>query len=832
MVSVLLCWSLLIGNQAVFAEEGDAGQDAAQKEEITKEVQKTDDNTAAAAAKESKDEDTVAEVSDTSDTIEPKTEKEESAPAASEEQAAEEPAAVQESNEQPKKSAKRAVQNDVITKIEALLSDGSGPVGDISQWQVFRLNAKFALPNGQVHAGDTTTITLPEKLRFDQTAGFDITDEDGNVVARATINGPNKTINIVYTDFVENHSDITGKFHVYVKVDRDKVDEAEDIPLNIDVNGNVVYGGDVHFIGIPTPTAHMITKGGWQLASDDHRTITFNINVNTSGNEIKDAKIEDFMKNEGVSIVPSSLQILKGTWAAVHGDWEITNSTDITSQCEVTWGEGNKSYVISLGDIAADEGIRIRYNAVTEYDMVDGEVIRNDATLTGTEIRNYNASANATFYEAGGSAEGYVYSIRLHKEDEDGNSLAGAVFEVTRQASGQVVGRITTGSDGYAEVKGLLKDTYEIREITAPTGFVPLQEPLVVGPSDFGSDRVAPVTAVNKMDKISIPVEKTWVGTPADSVKITLTADGNKKEEVELTANGDWKHTFRDLPKYDPADGHEITYDVQEEDLEGYTSGRSGTAEDGFTFTNTISGKVSVPVTKVWEGPSQSSVTIDLLADGNKVDSVELSSDNNWQHTFRDLEKYDNGKEIEYTISEPEVNNYKTEITGNAQDGYTVTNVNTETTSVDVTKKWVGNQADAIVVRLFADGEEVDSATITDGTDWKHSFRDLPVYNKDGSKIEYTITEDGLDGYDTEITGDAEKGYVVTNTEQTTPEEPTPPEESLNKKTSKTSKASKNSSNPDTGDTNNLLASMAALLVSVGLLTALLLHRRKMSKTE
>jgi uncharacterized surface anchored protein len=111
--------------------------------------------------------------------------------------------------------------------------------------------------------------------------------------------------------------------------------------------------------------------------------------------------------------------------------------------------------------------------------MVDGEVIRNDATLTGTEIRNYNASANATFYEAGGSAEGYVYSIRLHKEDEDGNSLAGAVFEVTRQASGQVVGRITTGSDGYAEVKGLLKDTYEIREITAPTGFVPLQERVI-----------------------------------------------------------------------------------------------------------------------------------------------------------------------------------------------------------------------------------------------------------------------------------------------------------------------------------------------------------------
>ena len=61
------------------------------------------------------------------------------------------------------------MQNSVITSLEALLKDGSGPVGDVDQWQVFRLNAEFKLPDLMVHEGDTTVITLPEKLKFNQT---------------------------------------------------------------------------------------------------------------------------------------------------------------------------------------------------------------------------------------------------------------------------------------------------------------------------------------------------------------------------------------------------------------------------------------------------------------------------------------------------------------------------------------------------------------------------------------------------------------------------------------------------------------------------------------
>lgn len=81
----------------------------------------------------------------------------------------------------------RAVQNGVITKIEAQAHDGSGPQGDTGQWDVFRLYAEFALPNGTIRAGDTTTIRLPDKLKFNQTSSFEIRDTGKNVVANATI---------------------------------------------------------------------------------------------------------------------------------------------------------------------------------------------------------------------------------------------------------------------------------------------------------------------------------------------------------------------------------------------------------------------------------------------------------------------------------------------------------------------------------------------------------------------------------------------------------------------------------------------------------------------
>ncbi|WMJ76653.1 S-layer homology domain-containing protein [Sedimentibacter sp. MB35-C1] len=82
----------------------------------------------------------------------------------------------------------------------------------------------------------------------------------------------------------------------------------------------------------------------------------------------------------------------------------------------------------------------------------------------------------------------------------------------------------------------------------------------------------------------------------------------------------------------------------------------------------------NIAVTKVWvDGPSsRPSVTINLLADGIKVDEIVLTNGNT-NHTFT-VPRYDveTGDEITYTVTENAVSNYKASI-----NGFTVTNTYT-----------------------------------------------------------------------------------------------------------------------------------------------------------
>lgn len=281
-----------------------------------------------------------------------------------------------------------------------------------------------------------------------------------------------------------------------------------------------------------------------------------------------------------------------------------------------------------------------------------------------------------------------------------------------------------------------------------------------------GSQKDGYTITNTNVEKISIPVKKSWVGKKTDSVTVKLLAD--KKDTgktITLHESGQWKGSFSDLPKYDSVDGHKINYTIEEVKLDGYNSVVCGTAETGFTVTNTITGKVSIPVTKTWVGKEGDSAEIRLYADGTEVDSVTLNKSNNWQHTFTNLEKYKDGEEINYTIKEDSIENYKSEITGNAASGYTVKNINTEKVSVPVTKQWVGKETDQVKVKLLADNVEKDTATLTANGNWKHTFKDLPKYDEtDGHEIVYTMAEVKVDGYTTGISGTAENGFTITNT--------------------------------------------------------------------
>ena len=85
--------------------------------------------------------------------------------------------------------------------------------------------------------------------------------------------------------------------------------------------------------------------------------------------------------------------------------------------------------------------------------------------------------------------------------------------------------------------------------------------------------------------------------------------------------------------------------------------------------------------------------------------------------------------------------------------------------SVPVEKKWVGPAAEKATVRLLADGKPTgDSIELSKANGWKGSFDGLAKYSKSGSVIDYAVAEDAVEGYSSKVTGDAGRGFTVTNT--------------------------------------------------------------------
>ncbi|CAM2916908.1 Cna B-type domain-containing protein [Erysipelothrix tonsillarum] len=203
------------------------------------------------------------------------------------------------------------------------------------------------------------------------------------------------------------------------------------------------------------------------------------------------------------------------------------------------------------------------------------------------------------------------------------------------------------------------------------------------------------VTIGHEVELLEINVQKKWDiegEIPSDPVEIEVLRRSSNDEEYEYVGyetitsdkNGKWEITINNLPKVDPS-GNNYEYIVKERNIEGYSGKVTGDSENGFVITNTEDtpltpiepGTTSVDVKKEWIGEKQESVTVNLLADGEKVDSVELNEGNNWKHTFEDLQvvhDITDEKAIEYMVEEVEVDGYETSIAGNAALGFVITN--------------------------------------------------------------------------------------------------------------------------------------------------------------
>lgn len=507
----------------------------------------------------------------------------------------------------------------------------------------------------------------------------------------------------------------------------------------------------------------VVTSGGTIQLETAYRIILYKV----------DELTHDRLKGAKFKITPPAGATAKEEIVTTNDDGIAESS--IYSESDIKKGN------FTVTEIEAPEGYELN---PTPFEMTvgqDGAIktvtnkrskaktkIKADKKLTGRELKAEEFEFTLT--DQDGKVKETV------KNDKDGNI---AFSELEFDKAGTYTFKIAEKAGSDTSIK------YDTKTVTATVTVVDKGKGALEATVSYDDEKAFENTYTPA--KTSVSVKKAWDdkdnqdGKRPSSVTVKLLADGQDTgKTLELNAANGWTGSFTNLDA--DKGGTPIQYTVVEVTVDGYTSKVTGDAASGFTITNSYSPEtVDVKATKNWDdannqdGKRPTKITINLLADGQKVDSkeVQAAADGTWTVEFTKLAKYKAGKEIKYTVTEEAVAEYESTITD-----FTITNKYAPK-SIDykVTKVWNdannqdGKRPESVTVQLYKKVGDADPVAVegkkltltakekTDDNTWVASFTNLPQYEA-GKEITYSIKEvDVPAGYEASVTG-----QVVTNT--------------------------------------------------------------------
>ena len=680
--------------------------------------------------------------------------------------------------------------NTKITRFEIKTSDGR-PIpsgGEYNYWSQFRLDMDWDASSygNQLKQGDYFIVKLPDQFKYPTSGAavdFPLYAPDGRtVIANAHIysNGEETgggTVKVTFTNYVENKENVKGNLFLQAGFDHKKIKEGQNNLISVEIGG-VKKSVNIKIGTKGTVTNETFAKWGETVSGKDDQ-VRWVLRVNHTKGNYKNVSISDKLYvQEGT--LPPGIHYIKDTFV-VH---EVIFNSHGSTQSVV------KSYRYNeIKDFLhfSDNDTKFTFDYSKKFGDMNGRqyLIQYTSTyIPQLKLRNegvfHSDSKNVAYQaafrsaEVGGGGQGdLTQKIKIFKVDENDiqTKLPNAEFLITKVKDGSTF-TLKTDAKGEAVSGKLEPGKYKIKETKAPEGYeldpTEKEATVVQGEPLFWTVKNTKVTNIN------ISGTKTWDdannqdGKRPDKIKVILnkTVDGQTtkvtEKEVRANASGEWKYEFNDLQKYE--NGKLITYSVDEEAVPGYEK-----EVTGYNLKNSHTPeKVNVQGTKTWDDannqdgkrPDKIKVILNKTVDGQttKVTEKEVTKDN-WNYEFNDLPKYENGKEITYSIDEEAVPGYEKEVTG-----YNLKNSHTpEVVNVQGTKTWNdadnqdGKRPKEIKIKLFKNGTEIETKTVTEADGWKWKFENLDKYEK-GQEIEYTIKEEVVAEYETNI-----DGFNVTN---------------------------------------------------------------------
>ena len=313
-------------------------------------------------------------------------------------------------------------------------------------------------------------------------------------------------------------------------------------------------------------------------------------------------------------------------------------------------------------------------NGVLTFDDPSTWSYWGEATLEAGKQITYNpGTTELTNTHEVEYTEATVVKVWDDKDDQDGIRPGSITMTLS---NGDTV-ELSESNDWTATIKDLPKSKkgvdieYSWTE-TEPTGY-----------KNIKTEKEGTTTTITNQhipEETEATVVKVWDdkddqdGIRPTSITMTL----SNGDTVELSESNDWTATIDKLPKKNK--GVDIEYTWSETEPGGYKMIKAEKKGTTTTITNQHIPEVkNIIVTKVWDddddanGARPGSVTVRLIANNNELESAILSDENGWTYTFEKYAVNEKGKEIEYEVTEDEVNLYKTNIE-KTDTGFVVTN--------------------------------------------------------------------------------------------------------------------------------------------------------------
>ena len=591
---------------------------------------------------------------------------------------------------------------------------------------------KYDLTDGHVYRYTITEDSIEGYTSSDVTGnqedGFEVT----NTIEQDEIS---VTITKEWRDPYKDHIDLSDKLYIYK--DAELVEDA-----------TLIKEGDIYtFTGLDK---YDLTDGHVYRYTIVEDPIDGYTTLNITGNQDDGYLVINTIKQEEISV-----RITKEWIDSKEEHIDLSDKFNLYRDRELI----ENITPTKEGDVYTFEGL-------DKYDLTDGHVYRY--TITEDSIDGYTSSEVTGNQDDGFAVTNIVkqeeISVTITKEwrdpYEDHIDLSDKLHlykdeELVENVTPTKEGDVYTfeGLDKYDLTNGHVY-SYTITEDSID-GYTSSD---VTGNQDDGFEVINTI----EQDETSVTITKEWRDPYENHIdlsdKLHLYKDGELVADATPTKQGEI-YTFAELEKYDLTDGHEYSYTITEDNINGYTSSDvTGSQENGYEVINTIEQeKISVTITKEWvdlDGANHIDLTnkLHLYRDQKIVENVTPIKEGD-VYTFTELDKYDltDGHVYSYTIIEDRIEGYESsDVTGNQDDGFEVTNsIEKENTSLTITKIWddsndIAGFRDSITITIKESGEiygqpitiDADTEGVTieeiDGkTRWTYTVEDLPLYKLD-----------------------------------------------------------------------------------------------------